>query len=333
MRIAPFVLVGLLSSAPAVARAQEDEDPTTLDARREFVDGTALVRAQRWGEALAAFERAAKLKPHAITTYNIAQCERAMGQYTRARRGFASANAEDATADEKQLTDPVREEAKGMLRELDGILAKVRVTMRPEGAAIAVDGRPLERLDSGELVAGTSHHGPGEPPRGETFDLVMNPGVHVITVTRPGYQDVVLNRTFAPGVAAAPLYLELDRLPGSLKITSNVGDAIVRLNGADVGNPPVEVARSAGTYRVVVTRRTFVGYEHDVTLSPGQRIELAADLRKENPPITSKWWFWTGAVVILAGAATTTYFIVRSNEEPQRQPTDGGGLGWSLRVP
>jgi hypothetical protein len=181
-------------------------------------------------------------------------------------------------------------------------------------------------------VAGTLPHGPGEAPGSETFDLLANPGVHVITVTRPGYQDVVLNKTFGPG-AAAPLTLELDRLPASIKVTSNVGDAIVRLNNADVGNPPVEVSRIAGTYHVLVSRKSYVGYETDVTLSPGQRVELAADLRKENPPLTQKWWFWAGAAVILAGAATVTYFIVRSNEEPQRQPTDGGGLGWSLRVP
>lgn len=321
----------MLLSLPAVARAQE-EDPTTLEARKEFVEGAALVRAQRWGEALASFDRASQLKPHAITTFNIAQCERAMGQYTRARKGFVAALAQDASADGKQLPDATKEEAKGLVRELDGILAKVRVTMRPEGAAIAVDGRPLERTESGDLVAGTLPHGPGEPPRGETFELVMNPGVHVITVTRPGYQDVVVNKTFAPG-AGPPLSLELDKLPASIKVTSNVADAIVRLNGADVGNPPVEVSRSAGTYRVVVSRKSFVGYETEVTLSPGQHVELAADLRKENPPLTSKWWFWTGAAVLLAAAATTTYFIVRSNEEPQRQPTDGGGLGWSLRVP
>src|SRR5262245_43557036 len=135
MRIGVLVLSSILVVVPSLAHAQED-DPTTLDARREFVEGTALVRAQRWGEALAAFERAAKLKPHAITTFNIAQCGRARGQNTRARKGFAAALSEDAAADPKQLTDTVRDEAKGMLGELDGVLARVRITMRPDSAAM-----------------------------------------------------------------------------------------------------------------------------------------------------------------------------------------------------
>ena len=65
-------------AAPAPAQSEADDEPTVL-ARKEFLEGAALVRAERWGEALAAFERATKLKPHAVTTFNIAQCERAMG--------------------------------------------------------------------------------------------------------------------------------------------------------------------------------------------------------------------------------------------------------------
>lgn len=316
----------------ARAHAEEEEDATVLAARKEFVDGAALVRAQRWGEALSAFERAAKLKPHAITTYNVAQCERAMGQYTRARRAFVAALAQDDAAGSGQLPESVKVETRGLVAELDRILAKVNVTLRPEGATIAVDGRPLEREGDASLVAGTLDPGPGAAPGLETFTVVMNPGVHVVTVSRQGYQDVVVNRSFAPG-AIVPLSLELDRLPATIHVTSNVVDAIVRVNGADVGNPPVEVSRAAGQYRVSVSRKDFVPYDVNVAVRPGERVDLAADLRKEDPPLTKKWWFWTAAGVVVAGAAAGTYFIVRSSEEPQRQPTDGGGLGWSLRVP
>lgn len=331
MRTGPLLLVAVLVSVPVIARA-EDDDPTTLDARREFVEGTALVRAQRWGEALAAFERAAKLKPHAITTYNIAQCERAMGQYTRARKAFRAAIAQDAAAGGTQLSESVNEEARGLVAELDRVLSRVRITLKPEASWVSVDGRPLEATDDSALVAGTLPPAPGTPPPSDTFDVVLNPGVHVIVVSRHGYQDVIVNKAFAPGTAP-PLVLELDRLPASIHVTSNIADAIVRLNGDDVGNPPVDVSRAAGRHRVVVTKKNFVTYESEFTVRPGERVDLAAELRKEDRPLTQKWWFWSAVGVVVVGAAVTTYFVVRSSEEPQRSATDGGGLGWSLRVP
>lgn len=42
---------------------------------------------------------------------------------------------------------------------------------------------------------------------------------------------------------------------------------------------------------------------------------------------------WTGIGVVVAGAAAGTYALTRSEPEPTRPATDGGGLGWSLRVP
>jgi hypothetical protein len=83
-------------------------------------------------------------------------------------------------------------------------------------------------------------------------------------------------------------------------------DAIVRVNDADVGNPPVEFSRNAGRYRVTVTRKGYVPYE---------------------------WWSWTAVGVVVVGAGAGTYALARSNSTPSRPPPDGGGLGWSLKVP
>ena len=353
VRTRHILVVGILLSSlggGSFVRAQEDvpapptitppgDDANAL-ARREFLDGAALVRGERWGEALAAFERAAKLKPHAITTYNIAQCERAMGQFTRARAALFAALAQDEASTGSELAESVRVEGRGLVAELDRVLPRVTVTLKPNDAAIAVDGRPIERLadpssaSSGvpSFVAGSLAPGPGESPKVETFLLVTNPGAHVITVSRQGYQDVVLNRTFA--AASTPMLdLELDRLPATIHVTSNLADAIVRVNGADVGNPPADVSRVAGRYRVVVTRKDFVTYEADFAVRPGEHVELTATMRTESKALTQKWWFWTAAGVLVAGAATGTYFLTRSDPAPQRTPTDGGGLGWSLRVP
>lgn len=355
-RLSPFIVLTLvLASALVSTRARADGDPpvpapppaaaaeedaTVVEARREFMQGAELVKAERWAEALAAFERADKLKTHAITTYDIAQCERAMGQYTRARRGFLAALDQDAKANGAELPENVRVETRGLVAQIDRILPRVEVKLRPADAQVAVDGRPLERasdeVSAGArgpvFVAGTLPPGPGAAPGVDSFVVVTDPGAHVITVSRRGYQDVVVNRTFPPGTTSS-VGLELDRLPASIHVTSNLGDAIVRVNDADVGNPPVDVSRNAGRYEVKVTRQGFVPYEADFAVRPGERVELAANLREEKRVLTQRWWFWTGAAVLVIGAAVGTYFATRSDPEPQRPPTDGGGLGWSLKVP
>src|SRR5206468_8319753 len=110
-------------------------------------------------------------------------------------------------------------------------------------------------------------------------------------------------------------------------------DALVRVNDADVGNPPVDVSRNAGRYRVTVTKKGYVTYESEVAMRPGEHVELAANMREEKRALTQQWWFWTGIGVVVVGAAAGTYALTRSDPTPTRPAPDGGGLGWSLKVP
>src|ERR1700745_4106062 len=108
------------------ARGASDDD-----ARAACKEGTALVEKAQWAEALGAFERADAARRHAITTYNIAACERAMGRYTRARRMFARALAENAASGEKELPASLAEEATGALDQVDRILVRVTLLVEP----------------------------------------------------------------------------------------------------------------------------------------------------------------------------------------------------------
>jgi hypothetical protein len=260
-----------------------------------------------------------------------------MGQYTRARQAFLLALSQNDPS-ERQLPESVEVEARAQLGELERALPRVTVTMEPVDAALAIDGRPLDVTPSSSpdetptAIAGTSPPGPGARIGRSTFQLVANPGLHVLTVSREGYQDVVLRKTFAAGTTTT-LRLELDRLPATLHITSNLADALVHVDDADVGTPPIEVSRGAGRYRVRVTRKGFVPFSAEVSARPGERVELPATLHKENPALTQKWWFWTAIGAAVVGVAIGTYFVTRSDPEPQRPAPDGGGLGWSLRVP
>src|SRR5947199_10579030 len=82
----------LVTIAIVFSTAAAHAEPSDVDrARDAYKEGAALARDAQWGAALAAFERSAKLRPHPWATFNIAVCERALGQYVRARRTFARA--------------------------------------------------------------------------------------------------------------------------------------------------------------------------------------------------------------------------------------------------
>jgi hypothetical protein len=139
-----------------------------------------------------------------------------------------------------------------------------------------------------------------------------------------------VNKTLAPG-STIELPLVLDRLPAVIGVASNRPDAIVRVNGVDVGNPPAEVSRAAGRYSVTVSRSGFVTYEAEVLARPGERIDLTANLHPL--ALTQRWWFWTGVGVVVVGAGVGTYLLARPETQATRPAPDGGGLGWFLKVP
>ena len=222
-----FGLVCVLGALAAVrpAAAQPASDATIAEAREAFRVGSALAKQAEWVDALASFERSAKLKPHAVTTYNIAFCERALGHFTRARRAFQRALA----APEKELPPELSTEELGYLAEIDQRVARVTVDLARPGAALAVDGRPLEITGGSpahpELTAGTREPGPPEPVRAASFDMLVDPGTHVVVLTTPGAPAAVLTRAFTPdekehitlgGAAQPPPALSTGRRTGTI---------------------------------------------------------------------------------------------------------------------
>lgn len=321
------------TASPAAAQGQASTPAASVDARKEFLDGTALLQQSNWAEALAAFERAAKLRPHPVTTYNIAACQRALGQYVRARGTFVRALTENTAAGGAELSGLLVMDIGALITEIDGLIATASVTLEPADATVAIDGRPLEvRRETGgalRLYAGTRAPGAGEAPPSGDFTLVIDPGVHVITLARKGFAEVIVSRDF-PTAKRTTLRLELDRLPTTFHIASNEPGAIVYVNGTDVGAAPVDLQRAPGSYRVVVSRPGFDSYEAQILAKPGDEVSLQASLRKEKVALTQRWWFWTGVGAVLVGAAATTYLLTRP--DPTRPDVNSGGLNWAVPV-
>jgi hypothetical protein len=311
------------AAKPKPGKGEGPVDEVTAQARTEFVAGTSAVKAGQWSEALAHFEKANALKAAPIVTFNIGYCQRALGRYVLARGSFETVLADPSGMPEAQV-----EETKTYVGEIDRLLAHVRITLDPPSARIAIDGRPLvaaKAAAAGVLVAGVAPAGEGAPPPSREFEVIVDPGVHLLQASRPGHADVLLNKTFAPG-AREDLPLKLNELPASIHVESDQPRAVVLVDERDVGIAPVDITRPAGRYRVQVQKRGFVSYGATLTLAPGQKASLQARLQPETEPITHKWWFWGATAAVIAGGVTATYLLTRP--EPQPPPYDTGTLGW-----
>lgn len=300
-----------------------EQDEQTKRAREAFAAGTAAARAGQWSEALTHFEQADAIKPAPAVTFNIGVCQRALGRYVLARRSF-----ERVLQDSEGLPKVQIEETQAYVEEIDRLLGRVRITLEPASARIAIDGRPLVPVSEEQpdvLVAGVAAAGQGKAPPKSVFEVIIDPGVHLIHASRPGHADVLLNKTFAPGTREE-LPLKLDELPATIHVESDQPRAVVMIDGRDVGLAPVDITRPAGRYRIQVQRKGFVGYESTIEVSPGQKANLRAALTPETVPITKRWWFWGGAAAVVAGGVTAAYFLTRPDH--QAAPYDGGNLNW-----
>jgi hypothetical protein len=315
----------------------ETADPAREEARAAFLEGTKLAAETRWAEALAAFERAEARIPHAITSFNIGVCERALGRYTAARETFQRALAEDR-ARSTTLPERLKQDTEGYLKEIEALLVRVTVTVKPASASLAVDGRPLSIVgpdkETGELpvaIAGLRPPGKGEPIPAKRFTLEMDFGRHVLTFSRAGHSDGIVAQDFAPGVAP-PLELSLDELPATIQISADQPGALVTVEGRDLGPVPITLRRPAGSYRVIVEKDGFIDADAQLVVKAGEQASFKAKLPIDEPSIAEKWWFWTLAGVAVTGIGVGTYFIAReATREPTRPTLGGGTLGW--RVP
>jgi hypothetical protein len=345
MRWFRAALLCVCTSSVALAQAPEassDAQATNGDdlsrAREEYRKGVSAVQNAQWAEALAAFERSYAIRPHPLTLYNIAACERALGRYAKAlaslRASLAAGSPELAATPENVLPPAVVDETTRYISELVHILAHLELTLEPRDATLTIDGRPLDAaIEEGQpvFVAGRRPPGLGEKLPQTHADVILDPGAHVLTVSRHGYADRVINEMFAPG-SHQKLVVRLEKLPGILRISSDRTGTSVRVNSRDVGSAPVEVTRRAGRYRISLEKPGYVTYETSVSLRAGEQADIRASLKPVGAELQKKWWFWTAAGVVLVGATIGTYYATRPEPQQVRPPLEGGGLGWNVKV-
>jgi hypothetical protein len=324
-RIAALVAVVVVTAGSPAVADDAPEDP----ARVAFREGARLIEQAEWARALGAFERSYAAKPHALTLYNIGVCQRYIGSYTLARQTLEKALARHGATNE--MPELFVDQAKTYISEMDSKLARLVVSLAPRHARVAVEGRPVVPAPGkeGVYVAGVAEAAsPGSLDR-DRFEVLVDPRPVVLTFSLEGYDTIEVRRDPKPG-SSEQIDVSMAQQPAQIRVASNVTNAIVRVDGVDVGIAPVVVSRPPGVRLVSVASDGYVPYESKITLRPGQTVPLDARLSPEKPPITKKWWFWAGAAATVAAAGVITYFVVRP--EPTRPAPDGGKLGWVADV-
>ena len=144
-----FLLLALWGLVPGPAAAAELTEEAKAQAREHFSAGNAAYEQGNYRQALEAFEAAYQLAPLPGFLFNVAQCHRMLGDFTRAassyRRFLALSEKEPANA--------------GMVRELIAEMdarAKEQLASRPAPSKPVAQAKPVAK-DRPEAV-------PSKPP-------------------------------------------------------------------------------------------------------------------------------------------------------------------------
>ncbi len=228
----------------------KEAPPAQKEADRFFKSGVALYKEAKYSEALAEFQRAYEIAPHPLVLYNIAGCHRELSQYAEAVKAYTQFLAEG-----KGQVPATRLTA--AQTELDSILARiarVTVTVSPDGATLLVDGSPI-----GTLI---------EMP------LILSPGEHLLVAQAPGRKDTERRVRVASG----------DELTVDLNLVELPPDPIKDIAVADTSlrkpSPAKDrrfgIGAGFGTNlrRVGETGAPSVG----LRVALGSRLELGADV-------------------------------------------------------
>jgi len=280
-------------------------------ARAKFDEGFALYGAGRHAEAREAFLAAHELGRDPRVLYNVAVCDKALGQNARAIATLERSVASPAAPLPADYVKRVAETIATLERLVGGLV----VDVTPSSAKVAVDGEPVEP-ESGAT--------PRSPVR-------LDAGVRQVTATADGFEPAAASVVVKAG-AVARVSLALvpasgapagpPAPPARLRVTTDDADDVVAIDGARVGRSGVEVPIPAGEHRVVVSRANGATRSFDLLLraSETRDLRVSVEERKGISPL----WFVGGGVVL--AAAVTTAAILFANRGTRFEGQSAGTI-------
>lgn len=236
----------------STAEAQTDS-PSRERARVLFERGLELVDEERWEDAIEAFNESLSTYPTRSALYNRALCFGLSGRPAEAIR--------DLEGHRRRYGSDTDEEERA---QIEAELA--RLTLRVGRIEVQVQG-----VDSAEVLLDGEEAGQIPLAR----PLMVNAGPHEVTVRGSDITPMTRQITVGAGDAAM-VVLAVERLGedrGTIRLSTDVDGAEVRLDGTLVGRTPIDtpIAASSGPHVLLVEAE---GYEP-------MRSEVEVELREE----------------------------------------------------
>lgn len=210
-----FLLVAVAVTSTVSARVEAQSDAERAQARVAFQSGVEHYGAERYEEALRAFQEAYRIAPHPSVRVNMANCYERLGRFVEALDHFQRflVEAEGASAEQQR-------EVRAAVRRLRGRVGEVFFRVEPDGAQVAIAGTQTRTAPILESVA-------------------LPAGRHRIEVSLDGYQREVREvEVTGGGRAEVRVSLEVAELASPAEVgTERVDPATL-----DEGSPALEAS-------------------------------------------------------------------------------------------
>lgn len=289
-----------VAAVPSTAQAQVAPPAEHPD----LDEGIALLRQNRYGEAVLRLEAAARGE-HPLAWYNLGLAYRGAGRPSQAIAAFERYLARpDANASPARLA-LIRAELPSLRRAM----VSVQVRTTPPGAALQVDGRPQSTGDGA---------------------VWLDPGAHVLEWSAPGFQTQRRELSLQPGAtavleivlgpaeppAAPPAVAVAPRVEPAHLLIDAPAEATVSIDGAPVGSGAVDRVTDVGDHDVEVRARGMEPWRRRLHVGAGSTRHTVT-LR---PVARSPGWVLptaiAGGAVLVSAAIAGVAWLARGDAEP-----------------
>ena len=273
--VAPTLAHADLTPAPGPAPTTDD---AAAGAKRHFLQAVALYNDGNFDAALAEFLAAYRTKPQGFILYNIGLTYKSLFLYNDSIRTL-----EQYLREETKLAPERRAEVEQVLREMQALLAKVELSILPDGANVKVDGRTI-----------------GKAPIGQ---YLLAAGRHVLEVTADGYTPQTKEVMVTAGAPMA-LTITLAVIPktGRIRIKVEPPGASLKVDGR-IYPSPVDLELSLGGHTFEAWATGYSVHREELIVAPGLTRDVSVGLRR--PPLGKRAAFIVpvtiGAILLAVG--------------------------------
>lgn len=284
-----FAAIALFASTVAFASVASAEGKSlsqtlTGSAKTEFDAGIALYESGDYGASVIKFRAAYEQSKDNRLLWNIANCERLLHHYVKARKLVREYVANGGTA----ISNDDKNSAKQFLEITESAVSEVKFEIAEPGVEISVDGE----------VVGTT------PLASAQLDV----GKHTVSLKKEGFatQEIPL---VVVGGAGAAVKAEMARAVGHLSVSAGSSDDI-EIDGKFVAKGSFEGDLPKGQHNIRVSSPGTNAYDGHVDLGAGEHRSISVALRSSGSKIPL--WAWiAGGAALGTGAVVGGYYLFK----------------------